>query len=291
MSDSAASGREPVVVTLDGTIRDADAPLLYADDLSALRGDGAFETLLVRGGRPRQIGAHLERLARSAAALELPEVEQDRWRTAIAVAAKAWGGIDEGAMRLVYGRGREGGGDPTAYVLVGPVSERITRVRDGGVSAMSLPRGYASDLTEQAPWLLLGAKTLSYAVNMAAVRYAEAHGVDEVIFTSADGYVLEGPRSTVVIARGEKLITPPPETGVLAGTTQRAVFAAAEAAGIECEYAPLRPADLIVADGVWMLSSVALAPRVHTLDGLELDPAPMAEQMAQLVQAGIDVGD
>ena len=50
------------------------------------------------------------------------------------------------------------------------------------------------------PWLLAGAKTLSYAVNMAALRHAERHGAGDVIFVSSDGYVLEGPRSTVVIA-------------------------------------------------------------------------------------------
>ncbi|KLL93323.1 hypothetical protein NJ76_32085 [Rhodococcus sp. IITR03] len=40
---------ERVLVTLDGEVRDADAPLLHADDFGVLRGDGVFETLLVRG--------------------------------------------------------------------------------------------------------------------------------------------------------------------------------------------------------------------------------------------------
>ncbi|MBH0121393.1 aminodeoxychorismate lyase, partial [Rhodococcus sp. CX] len=42
-----------VLVTLDGEVRDADAPLLHADDFGVLRGDGVFETLLVREGRAR----------------------------------------------------------------------------------------------------------------------------------------------------------------------------------------------------------------------------------------------
>ena len=39
-----------VLVTLDGVVHDPDRPLLFGDDLAAVRGDGVFETLLVRGG-------------------------------------------------------------------------------------------------------------------------------------------------------------------------------------------------------------------------------------------------
>ena len=41
-----------MIVTLDGEIHPPGEPLLHADDLAAVRGDGMFETLLVRDGRP-----------------------------------------------------------------------------------------------------------------------------------------------------------------------------------------------------------------------------------------------
>ena len=77
---------------------------------------------------------------------------------------------------------------------------------------MTLARGLPADGAADMPWLLAGAKTLSYALNMAALRHAERHGAGDVIFVSSDGYILEGPRSTVVIAdrvreRGRKLRT------------------------------------------------------------------------------------
>src|SRR5690606_38273641 len=99
----------------------------------------------------------------------------------------------------------------------------------------------------------------------AALRYAEAQGVDDVVFTSSEGYVLEGPRSTVLLARGRTLVTPPVEHGILPGTTQQALFDIAGDHNYFVRYEPLRPADLVVADGVWLISSVALAARVHTL--------------------------
>lgn len=70
----------------------------------------------------------------------------------------------------------------------------------------------------------LGAKTLSYAINMSALRYAETQGAQDVIFVSSDGFVLEGPRSTVIVDTGDALVTPFPEHGILHGTTQRALF-------------------------------------------------------------------
>jgi 4-amino-4-deoxychorismate lyase len=141
------------------------------------------------------------------------------------------------------------------------------------------------------PWLLAGAKTLSYAVNMAALRHAERHGAGDVIFLSSDGYILEGPRSTVVIATeidgSPALLTPPPWYPILRGTTQQALFEAARNKGYDCDYSALRPADLFAAQGVWLVSSITLAARVHTLDGKLLRPAPMASEFAELVDVAI----
>ncbi|MBS9373839.1 aminodeoxychorismate lyase [Rhodococcus sp. B50] len=258
---------ERVLVTLDGKVRDADAPLLHADDFGVLRGDGVFETLLVRDGRACALELHLARLVASAASAQLPEPDRDDWRPAVDVALEQWGAEQEGVLRLVYTRGREGGDTPTAFLLVTPVAERVDTARRDGVSVVTLERGYSTDLAQKAPWQLLGAKTLSYATNMAALRHAESVGADDVIFVSAEGYVLEGPRSTVLIARGRTLITPPPEQGILPGTTQQALFDLAGERDFAVRYEPLRPADLVVADGVWLISSVALAVRVHTLNG------------------------
>ncbi|SDC72792.1 aminodeoxychorismate lyase [Rhodococcus tukisamuensis] len=274
---------DQVLVTLDGVVHDPDAPLLHADDLGAVRGDGVFETVLVRDGAPCTIELHLARLRRSAAALDLPEPDLDDWRIAVGLALDEWGADREGIMRLVLSRGRESGGGPTGYLTVGPVADRVEAARRDGVSVLTLARGYSVDMAATAPWQLLGAKTLSYATNMAALRHAHARGADDVIFTSSEGMVLEGPRSTVLISRGRTLITPPIEHGILPGTTQQALFEVAGAHRFRCEVDALRPADLILADGLWLLSSVTLAARVHTLDGLSLPAPEIADEVSSLV--------
>jgi 4-amino-4-deoxychorismate lyase len=287
------TGQPGVVVTLDGEVHPPGTPLLFPDDLAAVHGDGVFEALLVRDGGACLVEAHLGRLSHSAKRLDLPEPDLGAWRHAIQLAARQWAAdtADEGAMRLVYSRGRERGSTPTAYVTVNPIADRITAARRDGVAAVTLPRELPATGVEAMPWLLAGAKTLSYAINMAALRHAARQGAGDVIFVSSDGYVLESPRSTVVIAVGAGdnlcLLTPPPWYPILRGTTQQALFGVARAKGYDCDYRALRVADLFAAQGIWLVSSMRLAARVHTLDGRELRRAAMAAEFAKLVDAAI----
>lgn len=284
----------------DGRVADAAKPQLLVTDLGVTRGDGIFETMLAVGGAVRKMQAHLDRLAGSARALDLEIPGQDVWQRAIAAAvARHRAGnppsdadADELVVKLVVTRGVEGAPAPTAWVQVSPAGAAGRRQRETGIDVILLDRGYDSDVAERAPWLLLGAKTLSYAVNMAALRHAHKQGADDVIFTSSDGRVLEGPTSTVLLAHVEKsddgtavkrLITPQLDSGILPGTSQGALFAAAKAAGWELGYGPLEPRDLLDADAVWLISSVRLLAPVNRIDGKEIGtPAVQKELTAEL---------
>lgn len=286
-----------VLVTLDGTVRDPDQPLLFGDDLAAVRGDGVFETLLIRGGAACLVESHLSRLVRSAALMDLPIPDISAWRRAVDIAVSQWSAqsSDDGVLRLVYSRGRECGTGPTAYLTVNEVPPRVRVSRRDGVSVVLLERGLPSVGAAAMPWLLAGAKTLSYAVNMAALREAARRGADEVIFVSSDGLILEGPRSTVVIATtGQSgrpaLLTPPPWYPILSGTTQQSLFDVARANGYDCDYRALRPADLFTARGVWLVSSITLGAWVHTVDGQAMPPTPLRAEVAALIDGAIAGG-
>lgn len=283
-----------VVARMGEGLVDPDVPLLRADDLGVLRGDGVFETVLVSDGAAVEFEAHLTRLARSAAMLDLPAPDPASWRACAQTVIDAWGAGGEMVLRLVLTRGPEarpagpgtpgpGGAVGTGFATGTPVPETLLAQRRSGVAAVTLSRGIAPDLAAQAPWLLLGAKTLSYAMNMAALRHAERLGAQDVVFTAADGSVLEGPTSTVVVARGDTLCTPPAELGILPGTTQAALFRAAAAAGWHTLVAPLTVADLHAADGLWLCSSVRLITRVHTLDGHPLPDTGRTEVLQGLL--------
>jgi 4-amino-4-deoxychorismate lyase len=143
-------------------------------------------------------------------------------------------------------------------------------VRRRGIRVVTLDRGIDSGAPDRAPWLLLGAKTLSYAVNMAALREAKRRDADDAVFVSSDGVLLEGPTSSVILRRGDRFITPAPGAGILHGTTQLSLFAYIESLGMETAYETIPASALPSADAAWLVSSVRLAVPITAVDGTPL---------------------
>ncbi|MHA7304476.1 aminodeoxychorismate lyase [Arthrobacter sp. TMN-49] len=288
-----------VLVFLDpvhpaGRLADASSPTILATDQGVTRGDGIFESLLAINGVPRKVQAHLDRLAGSARAMDLAIPAAAAWLAAITTALTAHADASpQAVVKLIATRGPEGANTPTAWVQVSAVSPALAEQRAAGLSVILLERGYDSDIAVRAPWLLMGAKTLSYAVNMAALRHARAQGADDVIFISGDQLVLEGATSSVLLAHlsddsgvpVKRLITPHLDTGILPGTTQGALFAAAKEAGWELGYGPVTPADLLDADAVWLISSLRLLAPVNTIDGAEIGTAENRTQLSAELSA------
>jgi 4-amino-4-deoxychorismate lyase len=204
-------------------------------------------------------------MARSAAGLEIG-FDESAWRDLIALACSAWTAPGEAALRLVLTRGT--GGVATGFLTITALSADYARWRGNGLKVITLSRGTTSDAFGDAPWLLGGIKTLSYAVNMAAMREAERRGADDVIFVSADGQVLESPTSSVLWAVGRRLHTiPTGPNGILGGTTQHLLFDRAEQAGWSAVTTPASVDDLHAADALWLTSSVRGPIDIVELDG------------------------
>ncbi|QOR69097.1 aminodeoxychorismate lyase [Ruania alkalisoli] len=248
---------------------DPNQPQLRVTDLSATRGDGVFETIGVMDCHVQSLTSHLHRLAASAAILDLPGPRLDVWRAAVEHALDRADPAPELSAKLVLSRGEEGSRRCTGWVRVAPAPD-MSRARADGVRVLTLDRGYRSDVAETAPWLLQGAKYTSYAVNMAALRYARRHGADDVIFISSDGAVLEGPTASVLLRIGNTLVTPGTDQSILPGTTQDRAFRYAENAGLATQARRVEAAELATAEHLWLCSSVRLCAAVRELDGREL---------------------
>lgn len=267
---------------------DAQHPQLSVLDVAATRGDGIFETLSTGRGHAQALQAHLDRFARSARMLDLPAPDLAVWGDAVLALAQRLDDHDEAWVKIVLSRGIETPGVaalPTGWAY-GTVSPDFRRERTEGVDVVLLDRGLRSDVSATSPWLLAGAKTLSYAVNRAAVREAQRRGADDVVFVSSDGLLLEGPTSSLVIRRGDELATPPDALGILPGTTQVDLFAAADQWGLRTVVEPLTPDDLRAADAAWLVSSVRHAAPLRTVDGAPLPvDAPLSAAMNGFLRA------
>jgi 4-amino-4-deoxychorismate lyase len=274
-----------VALWTDGTVRAVgpDEPVVTAFDQGLGRGDGVFESVLVTGGRTPHLEAHLTRLRRSAELLELTHPGEEAVRALVVAATADWPADVDGACRVFLTRGLGAGEPPTLLALLAAVPAETLRQRETGIAVVTLSLGVPADFRATAPWLLGGAKTLSYAVNMAAQRHAHAAGADDVVFTSLEGRLLEGPTSTVVWAADGRLHTPPVATGILAGTTQARLFARAEADGWPTAVTAGTVADLHEADAVWLLSGIRGAARVTRLDGVQRDDAGLTARVAELL--------
>lgn len=281
-----------IIAPVDASPRlvDASEPLVHIDDDGLVRGDGVFETMHVLNGSAYKFDAHYRRLTASARMAQLPVPAKETFREGIRLALDAVGPGgqsnlgEEHSVKLTISRGTPQSG-PWAWVYVTAVGEATFTARREGLSAILLDRGH--DPAEDAgnSWLLPGAKTLSYAVNMAALRHAREVGANEVIFTtSPQRRVLEGATSSVICARvshGERtLVTPEPSHGILPGTSQSRIFAAARKDGWKIDYGPLYPADLLRADAVWLTSSVRLAAPVRRLDH---QPLPVSQELTDQI--------
>ena len=267
---------------------DFDAPQVRITDLAVTRGDGVFETIAVINGHPQALEPHLARLAHSAELLDLPVPAIDVWREAVraGVADFLTRNGDASAelyAKLIYTRGVEGSGSPSGWLFV-DLGEDFTQARLG-IRVVSLDRGVRHDVAETSPWLLAGAKTLSYAVNRAAQREAVRRGFDDVLFVSSDGFALEGPTSNVVTLTDGVVRTPNTDQGILAGTTQAAVFDFFTSRGLRTEFAPLTIDEVRAADAIWLVSSVRQAAPVTQLDdrAYPVDAALTADLNAYLL--------
>jgi len=266
------------LAVLGAGLVDPDLPLLRADDLGVLRGDGIFETLLVRARAPWLLEEHLTRLARSATRMDLLAPPRAAWRDLVVTIVAGWPPGDEGILRLVCTRGPEGG-PLTAYATLAPVPAEVLRQRRIGVRVVTRSLGLPASIRHDAPWLLGGVKTTSYAVAMAVLRDARRVDADDVVWLSVDGEVLEGPTASVVWADGATLCTVPVDTGILDGTTVAHLLARAPAHGFEVAARRATVTDLHGADAVWLLSSVRGAAPVLSIDGRARGDAGRTDQV------------
>jgi 4-amino-4-deoxychorismate lyase len=259
-------------------------------DLALLRGEAVFETMRVYQGRPFRLGAHLDRLAASAAAVQinLPSGLEELVAEAAGACAAAGG---DGVVRLVCTRGVEDELASTTFALATEVPPGQEQDRRRGLRIALLTLAVDPLVRAAAPWLLAGVKSTSYAVNMAAQRAAQTRGADDAVFVGLGGELLEAPTANVWWRSGQVLYTPALELGILAGVTRAALVELAPTAGYRVVQGVFTAEDLVAADEVLLTSSVREVMPVVGVDGVRIGdgrPGPAAAALLATLRAAAD---
>jgi branched-chain amino acid aminotransferase len=248
---------------VNGALVADEAATVSAYDHGLTVGDGVFETLKVVDGVPFALRRHVERLARSARALGLPDPAGSGVREAVAAVVAA-DGRDRLRLRITYtggvaplGSGR-GDAEPTLVVAVAELGAWPATTAVATVPWTRNERG-----------ALAGLKTTSYADNVIALASAQAAGAGEAIFADTRGRLCEGTGSNVFLVVGDRLLTPTLATGCLAGVTRGLVLEWTDAVEEDVLLATLR-----AADEVFLTSSTRDVQAVHAVDGQRVPSAP-----------------
>ena len=261
------SGRGHVWV--DGRIVVADAPVLTAFDRGFQLGDGVFETLRARGGRPTELPEHAARMRLSAGGLSiaLPDDLEQRLARAIdeLLAAEDLGGPEgDASVRITVSRGPFFGRGllppdehptPTIVVQAWPVPPTPASHLERGLHLI------ASAIRRDPENPLNALKTTSRADYVYARIEARTAGADDALFLTIDGYLSEATSANLFVVRatpgGVELATPALACAILPGTTRDWILRWAADAGLRPLEGLLTTRDLHEADEAFLSSSVA----------------------------------
>jgi branched-chain amino acid aminotransferase len=242
------------LASVDGEIAPTAQTTIPVRDDGLYRGDGVFEVIRLYSGRPFALAEHVDRLERSAAAIELP-VDRERVEGEIAVLLERAGDVD-GQLRVLLTRaGRR-------ILLTEELPPRGTTVS-------------LATVTYSPTVILTGVKSLSYGANMQATRIAAGRGADEALLVRPDGIVLEAPTSSIFWVSAEgPLRTPALSTGILESITRAKVIRE-----LHVEEGEYELDDLLNAREAFLASTTREVQAVSAIDGRELEaPGPRTRE-------------
>ena len=244
-------------VLINGVASDAGVSVT---DSSVLRGDGCFEVLKAYQGRAFAMDLHLDRLERSAKALEITLPEREELAAWIGAVAEE---CPDCAVRVVVTRGSALPGAPPEPMVIVFAHSWEPPVGPATLFPVTAPWHAAG-----VDWDLAGAKILSYAPNVSATRSARNSGFDDALLLTVSGSMLEGPTFSVAWVVDGVLETPTLDLGILDSITRRLLLEDATKLGIE------------VVEGEWRLDRLAEASEAMALSTIrEVQPVSRIGEM------------
>ncbi|MDQ0286873.1 aminodeoxychorismate lyase [Desulfofundulus luciae] len=249
------------VICINGQFLPASRAQIPALDQGFLYGYGLFETILVRGGQPVLLEAHLKRLEKGCTALGMAlPLLLNELGSLVHQTIKLNNTVD-GALRLTLSAGMAPGeAAGNLVVSTRPLPYSTLDYQKG------LRAGWSSfRRNEQSP--LVKFKTLNYLENVLAKKEARESGWDEALFLNTAGYVAEGAVSNIFLVKNGQVITPSLDQGLLPGIMRQVVLETCRRLGIAAQERPVSPHELLDADECFLTNSLMMVmPLVKIYD-------------------------
>lgn len=249
-------------------------------------GDGVFETIAVRNGRPLLLERHLQRLQLGCERLAISQ-DPALLRDEIEGGAAQLG---EGVLKLILIRGDSQRG------YRADSASRPRRILQASATA-AYPAQHAEQgvrlfpcitrLAEQP--LLAGLKHLNRLEQVLARAEWQAPEFAEGLMLDITGRLIEGVYSNLFLVRQGKLLTPDLNRCGVAGVMRAELLEQASGLGIQTWIGELWPEDLCQADEVFVCNSVYGVWPVRSFTHLGWPPGPVTRKLQAIARTLLDV--
>jgi len=230
-------------VWLNGRIIPAAEASLSIFDRGFTLGDGVFETLRVKGGRPLWLSDHIARLREGAGTLGIPVPLDDAALERGLMQLIEARGVAEASLRLTLSRGpsQARGLWPPALPMTPTLLATLSPLPAAARPPLRMIVAQTVRRNEHSP--LSRIKSLNYGDNILARREAEGLGADDALLMNGAGRIVCASAGNIFLRLGDAWITPPLVDGILAGTARRRLTRLLDAAERSIDLADLRNAE------------------------------------------------
>jgi len=259
-------------VYINGEIFDEDKATISIFDRGFLYGDGIFETLRSYDGVVFRLKDHLDRLYSSMKSFKILERISNKETEKAIYNLLQINNLKDASIRITVSRGisKHRG----LNISQGEISNVvITTHRFIPPPAKIYKIGIKLDISrfkKNSQGFLNRFKALNYLESIIARSEAIPKGSFETIFLNESGYICEGTISNIFMVKGNKLMTPSLECGVLPGITRKIVLELASNAGLEVEEGRFKDNQLKNSDEVFMTNSLIEIIPVIKIDNKQI---------------------
>ena len=251
------------------------------EDRGYLFADGVYEVIRVYGGKPFALRRHLERLKRSATALEIPlSPSSEELSTAAEKLIALENRKGDATLYIQLTRGAA----PRSHIFPDQVRPNLWMMLRPFLKEIDYQNGVKAITVPDERWSRCYVKSISLLPNVLARQKARRAGVFESIMVR-DGFVTEGSSCNFFMILEGTLKTPPLTNYILAGITREIVLELCRRKRIRYIEAHIGLDEIYHAQEIFLTSATIEIVPVVAVDGINIGAGKPGKGTKELLDA------